>query len=68
VPVAHRAGHEGRVTLWPWSDRGRSRLTRTDVIASLRALADDARMRMYETAGLIRLERTSSPNAAPLQD
>lgn len=68
MPVAHLAGHEGRVILWPWCDRERSRLTRTDVIKSLRALADDSRMRMYEAAGLVRLERSSTPNDAPLED
>lgn len=47
MPAKKRIGGEGRRTVWPWSDRGRSSTTRESVIADLERLRAwlDARFR-----------------------
>ena len=49
-----RQGHEGRVCVWPWSDRGRSGYTTADVAREIERLRAWIDVRLIAD-GLVRL-------------
>ena len=52
MPAAKRAGHEGRRVVWPWSDRGRSKVTAKKVRDDIEALRRMLEPRWFEVVRL----------------
>jgi hypothetical protein len=55
MAATKRRGHEGRRVVWPWSDRGRSAVTRESVERDIAELASRVDVNIARAAGLVRL-------------